>query len=209
MGSEYEKYKKGFLRLSVNALISISVALGVFYFLIERGSWGFNYMVVEPVLFFAPRLFFNHLAFHRYFSLRTLKTLESSASALFLMEFFDATWLNVKISYFDWIMHFMFGALLAFLIFLGFLYFEKNSIFTISRFQAFLWMIMGGVIIALVWEFFEYISYPRFNLAMFGDPLVSTGADTLMDVFSGTFGSILIGGLIFFNWSKAKILFLR
>lgn len=195
--------------MSVNALIFVSVVLGAFYFLIERSSWGFNYMVVAPVLFFAPRLFFNHLKFHHYFSLRALKTLESSASALFLMEVFDATWLNIRISYFDWIMHFVFGALLVFLIFLFFIYFEKNSIFTVRRFQAFLWMIAGGVVIALVWEFFEYINYPRLNLAMFGDPLVSLWTDTLLDVVSGALGSVLAGILIFWRWSKAKLLFSR
>src|SRR3989338_2146404 len=138
MNSNYERYKKGFLRLSVNVLIFVSVALGVFYFWARHGSFGVNYMIVAPALFFAPRLFFNHFAFHRYFSLRALKTLEASASVFFGMEFLDATWLNIRVFYFDWIIHFMFGALLAFLVFLVFIYFEKNSIFTVNRFQAFL-----------------------------------------------------------------------
>lgn len=209
MGTDYEKYKNGFLRLSVNTLIFVSVAFGAFYFWVERGSWGFNYMVVAPVLFFAPRLFFNHLAFHRYFSLRALKTLEAALPVFFVAEVLDATWLNVRVFYFDWIIHFMFGALLALLVFLVFIYFEKNTIFTTNRFQVFLWMIASGAAVALAWEFFEYISYPGLNLAMFGDPMVSLVADTLVDVVSGTFGSVLAGTLIFWQWPKAKLFFSR
>lgn len=209
MGSDYEKYEKGFLRLGINALIFVSMAFGAFYFWVERGSWGFNYMVVAPILFFMPRLLFNHLASHRYFSLRTLKTLEASLPMFFGMEVLDATWLNLKVFYFDWIIHFMFGALLAFLIFLAFIYFEKTAVFTVNRFRAFLWMIAGGVAVALVWEFFEYINHPGLNLAMFGDPMISLWTDTLMDVVSGTFGSVLAAALIFWQWPKAKLIFSR
>lgn len=201
---DYFQYKKGWLRKSLNALIFASFAIGIYYFLSQEHIFGFNYLVVSPALLFAPRLFYNHLKFHKYFSLKALATVELLAMLIFVTAVLDAVWLYKVLFYFDWFVHFIAGTLVALLIFLTLLFFEKKYQRVFVMKLILLAMILGGAVLAGAWELFEYLNYPSLKIATFGDLLVPAFTDTILDFISNSSGSALLGFLVLYYGDKAK-----
>lgn len=206
MDDNYLLYKKSRIRLFINFLVFLSAGFGIFNIWLKDFSTATNYLLVAPMAFFIPRLFFNHLGLHRHFSLGTLKIFEMTLPVFFGVTVADALWFHNKIFYFDWIAHFVYGALIAFLIFIAVLFFEKRFQLISSRFIASAVMFSVSLAVAVLWEVFEYVVNILLgsNLVTFGDPLVSLWLDTFADIATSAAGSLVMVLVNSYYWAESK-----
>jgi hypothetical protein len=101
----------------------------------------------------------------------------------------------VKFSWFDNLMHFTGGIVLAFTFFPLLTYFEKEGNLKLGRIWKFIFVISLVVLIAVLWEFYEFVI-----CYFFGFNWQPSVADTIGDLFLGMSGGIIAG--LFFFWKK-------
>ena len=106
--------------------------------------------------------------------------------------FLDITFdIYTKFSWFDKLMHFSGGVILAFTFFPLLNYLHKENYLVFNKFVKFVFTISLIISVAVFWEFYEFIIDYFFNVNW--QPSV---ADTMGDLFFGMFGGI-VAGLIF------------
>jgi hypothetical protein len=107
---------------------------------------------------------------------------------LFLNFVFD---IYERFSWFDKLMHFFGGIILAFTFFPILNYLQKEGDLKVDKLIKFIFAISLIISVAVFWEFYEFIMDYFFNVNW-----QSSVADTISDLFLGMFGGI-IAGLIF------------
>jgi len=193
MSEEYLIYKKNPIRIFLNILIFISIFLGLYYFFIGNiPIFGFNFLFTAPLALLLPRFLYKHFGWYKTYPVSLIKFLEILFSTVIIAGSLGSIWLYTTNAYYDWLMHFFIGGILALILSLFLFIWQPMALKRGVTTFGFYLMIP----LSVLWEGYEFFGDKILGTQMFGSlfrpPLLDTTVDIGLTISGAAFVAFLL-----------------